>query len=112
MDRVTVVGVAGGGALDVPRAPALLLHPGRAVCVHLPADRHGGAHGQVRVRILQWGKLLKSGLRDRTLLVKVLVCMCGIVSIFLASSPQMILRLEQQFFNVGEFVKRDALLLQ
>ena len=33
-------------------------------------------------------------------------------SIFLASSPQMILRLEQQFFNVGEFVKRDALLLQ
>lgn len=51
MDRVTVVGVAGGGALDVPRAPALLLHPGRAVCVHLPADRHGGAHGQVRVRI-------------------------------------------------------------
>ena len=54
MHRVTVVGVAGGGALDVPRAPALLLHPGRAVCVHLPADRHGGAHGQVRVRVLQW----------------------------------------------------------
>ena len=64
MHRVTVVGVAGGGALDVPRAPALLLHPGRAVCVHLPADRHGGAHGQVRVRILQWRKLLISGLRD------------------------------------------------
>ena len=66
MHRVTVVGVAGGGALDVPRAPALLLHPGRAVCVHLPADRHGGAHGQVRVRVLQWGKLLLWAERQNT----------------------------------------------
>ena len=102
MDRVTVVGVAGGGALDVPRAPALLLHPGRAVCVHLPADRHGGAHGQVSVRVLQWGKLLTSELRYRTVLVFKSACVyVESASIFLASSPQMILRLEQQFLMLA-----------
>ena len=58
VDGVTVVGVAGGGALSGPRTPALLLHPGRPVSVHLPADGHGGAHRQVRVRILQWRKMI------------------------------------------------------
>ena len=58
VDCVTIVGVAGGGALGGPWTPALLLHPGGPVRVHLPADGHGGAHRQVRVRLLQWRKVI------------------------------------------------------
>ena len=53
LDGVAVVEV-GGGAAGSGRGstPALLLHPGRAVGVELPADGEGGTEGQVGLRLL------------------------------------------------------------
>ena len=52
---VTVMGVAGGGAPSLAWTPALLLHPGGAISVHLPTHGQGGTHGEVSIRLLQWG---------------------------------------------------------
>ena len=58
---MTVVDVSGGAAgPSRGPAPALLLHPGRAVGVQLPADREGGTEGQVGLGVLNREGLVTS----------------------------------------------------
>ena len=56
VDGVSVPGVRRGGAGGAG-APALLLQEGLAVGVELAADGVGGAHGQVRLRVLRQGSV-------------------------------------------------------
>ena len=53
VDGVPVVDVGGGGAGGLAPAPALPLHPGGAVRVHLGAHRVGRAHGEVSLGLLK-----------------------------------------------------------
>ena len=58
LDCVAVMDVSGGAA-GASRAPALLLHPGGAVGVELPAHGEGGTQGQVCLRVLNRGELVR-----------------------------------------------------
>ena len=61
LNGVTVVNVSGGAAgPSRGPTPALLLHPGRAVGVELPADREGGTEGQVRLGVLNREGLVRA----------------------------------------------------